>query len=221
MNNYGKYEQSTKETYERVAPEWKLKRGRSWKSVESFLKTHADAEKVLVDLGCGTGRDLISAEYYGFQHLMGIDYAANQLSQVPPHFETCQADLTRLPLASSYADVILCIAAFHHLLDPDTQQQALEEMERVLKKGGIILLSVWQPGETFLRQIREKGKLQWVDDSTGAVSFTSEDGKSYPRYYYFFKEDELQELLSTTSLILEETMEDSGNLYLILRKKET
>jgi len=56
--------------------------------------------------------------------------------EVHPHIV---ADITRLPLASSSIDHILCSAVLEHVRNP---QRAVEEMYRVLKRPGQIMVSV-------------------------------------------------------------------------------
>ncbi len=89
---------------------------------------------VLFDMGGGAPyQGYISAEDVGPR----TRYFCLDISpEAHPHVV---ADVTRLPLASSSVDHILCNAVLEHVRDP---QQAIEEMYRVLRRPGQIMVSV-------------------------------------------------------------------------------
>jgi ubiquinone/menaquinone biosynthesis C-methylase UbiE len=93
------------------------------------------------------------------------------------------------------------------LITPERREKALEEMVRILKPGGKILLSVWsktQPQKT--KRVFNYGNV--------LVPWKSREGgrnQSYFRYYYIFKLEELEELFKSAKLKIENYVWDYGN----------
>jgi SAM-dependent methyltransferase len=105
----------------------------------------ADVERVL-DFGCGCGRTLRwLMESYPATHFYGADVDADAV-------EWCARNLRNgvfvnsrpeppLPFQSGYFDVVYCFSVFTHL-DERMQDMWLIEIKRVLKPGGIVILTV-------------------------------------------------------------------------------
>lgn len=98
--------------------------------------------QTLLDVGCGTGwllnrlARVHPAEYHG------LDVSENMLAVAEekhiPGAVFVQGVADRLPYADNSFDVVTCIQSFHHYPDPD---RAMREVLRVLKPGGLYLLS--------------------------------------------------------------------------------
>jgi ubiquinone/menaquinone biosynthesis C-methylase UbiE len=94
----------------------------------------------LLDIGCGTGRYL---EQLGprFGHSIGIDVSERMLAiaaQRAPGRQLVRAAATNLPLPSASADLVLSTRMLSHVSDP---KSAIAEMTRVLRPGGVLILS--------------------------------------------------------------------------------
>lgn len=108
-----------------------LIREREWRDA---VRNMAHQPGVLFDMGGGTPyQGYISAEDVGPR----TRYFCLDISpEARPHVV---ADVTRLPLASSSVNYILCNAVLEHVRDP---QWVVEEMHRVLRRPGQVLVSV-------------------------------------------------------------------------------
>lgn len=106
-----------------------------------------DPQGKLVDLGCGSGRLLIQiAKKFKNVELMGID-VANEMVEIAKNevnkvsldklikFEVGSAE--NLPLSDNSIDYIVSTLSLHHWRDP---LKAFNEINRVLKKGGTLLI---------------------------------------------------------------------------------
>jgi 2-polyprenyl-3-methyl-5-hydroxy-6-metoxy-1,4-benzoquinol methylase len=100
-------------------------------AVRRFLDTLPRETRVL-DAGCGEG--VLVEEYAGRLDIVGIDanYSSSRVKQ---------ASLTALPCADASFDRALCLDVLEHLSYED-QPRALAELSRVLKAGGVLLVSV-------------------------------------------------------------------------------
>jgi SAM-dependent methyltransferase len=100
-----------------------------------------NAPAVILDVGCGDGAALATAARHNpGHHVAGIDWSADALRQAKTRgLTTIRGTIeTRLPIADSKADVVIMSELIEHLVDPDG---ALEEVRRVLRPGGALLLS--------------------------------------------------------------------------------
>lgn len=111
------------------------------KNVQKLYQKHMKNKECLI-LGCSNGKNIKK-----FQDLpnkiVGIDISDSILEakQKFPDSIFIKADAEKLPFDKNSFDVVLCEAILHHL-DLET---ALKEIKRVLKKGGILLIS-YEPG---------------------------------------------------------------------------
>jgi ubiquinone/menaquinone biosynthesis C-methylase UbiE len=96
----------------------------------------------MLDVGCGTGalaRRLASAGY----EVTGVDPSEGMLQVMrerSPEIRAVQASGTELPFDSDRFDVVLSVAAFHHIAEPGAVRATLGEMARVARPGGRILI---------------------------------------------------------------------------------
>ena len=101
--------------------------------------------KVLVDVGCGTGRWMQFALRAGAK-ATGVDLSFEMLQQASykpgMYGRLAVADLERLPLADSFADVALCTLTLGHCRNA---AGALNELLRVARPGGRVMISDFHP----------------------------------------------------------------------------
>lgn len=96
---------------------------------------------LVLDLGCGTGRDLASLGRPGTR-VVGVDIAMPMLTRARGlHSALVCGDLTRLPLGDGVADAVWCVAAWVHIGRRDLPR-ATAELARVLRPGGVAVVGV-------------------------------------------------------------------------------
>lgn len=95
----------------------------------------------VLDLACGTGRYARIAVEGRASCAFGVDNSADMLrrSEVKG---VAQSDMSTLPFPDNAFDVVLCGLAVGHLRDPGS---TLKEASRVLRRGGMLLLSDLHP----------------------------------------------------------------------------
>jgi ubiquinone/menaquinone biosynthesis C-methylase UbiE len=96
----------------------------------------------IVDVGCGDGMATsVAARHNHGHHFVGIDWSEGNLRRGQQFGLTLVrggVDAPGLPLRSGTVDVVIMSELIEHLVDTDT---AVEEVWRVLKPGGSLLLS--------------------------------------------------------------------------------
>ncbi len=101
-------------------------------------------EDEVLDIACGPGI-LTCALAQKVKHATGIDLTPAMLEQARKlqqeqrltNLKWIEGDVTLLPFAGASFSLVTCRYAFHHFRDP---RGALEEMKRVCRKGGRILV---------------------------------------------------------------------------------
>jgi len=114
----------------------------------------------IVELGCATGRQLRSLRNrFAGSRIVGLDISAAMLARARkqkgwwrPRFELLQTNLLQLPLAADSVDMVyanLTPSWSGHL------PEALCEMRRVLKPGGLALVSMLGPDTLSGSRLRD------------------------------------------------------------------
>ncbi|MEV5988551.1 class I SAM-dependent methyltransferase [Streptomyces sp. NPDC052051] len=105
--------------------------------------------RTAVDLGCGTGSDVIELARQGYRATgfdlspCAVEIATGRAAEQDVTAAFQVADVLALPLADGSVDLVVDRGCFHHLGDDDRARYAAE-VGRVLKPGG----------ELFLRGVR-------------------------------------------------------------------
>lgn len=118
----------------------------------------------------------------------------------------------------------MSIAVIHHFCSQERRVKAISEIVRVLRFNGKALIFVWAYEQqknkftTSRRKPTEKDSIvTWVVEK-----YKSETGQReiFERFYHFFSEGELEELISTLgdSVKIEKSGYDCGNWWAIITK---
>lgn len=126
--------------YDAIAPHFSSTRFAKWPKVSTFL-SNLPSGSVVLDAGCGNGK------YLGLNpncFFIGCDISSPliQICSDRGH-EVLVADAVNLPYRSGYGDAAISIAVLHHLSTEHRRKKAIDELVRVVKKGGHVLITVW------------------------------------------------------------------------------
>jgi ubiquinone/menaquinone biosynthesis C-methylase UbiE len=116
-------------------------------------------EHIVVDAGCGTGRHLPELLRRSAR-VIGVDHSSEMLAlareKIAPEergrLELIQADLRSLPLDDRVADRVLCLQTLQHLPTHEFRLALVRELLRVLKPGGVLVVSTYR----WLGHVRRK-----------------------------------------------------------------
>lgn len=99
----------------------------------------------LVEVGCGSGGNLLELMQLGFvaQHLQGIDLLPERVAQaralLPPALHLLAGDASQAPIGPASQDIVYVSTVFSSLLDPGFQHRMAQAMWGWLKPGGAVL----------------------------------------------------------------------------------
>lgn len=126
--------------YDAIAPHFSSTRFAKWPKVSAFLSSLSPGSLIL-DSGCGNGK------YLGLNpdcFFIGCDISAALINIcADKEQEVLVADAVNLPYRTGYGDAAISIAVLHHLSTESRRRKAVEELVRVVKKGGCVLITVW------------------------------------------------------------------------------
>jgi ubiquinone/menaquinone biosynthesis C-methylase UbiE len=185
----------TKEIYNKISDSWY--NIRHWTLFRKELKEVGErwSGGKLLNVGCAHGADFLPFDGDEF-YLYGTDISLELLKNAEEYadkfnlyFHLFASDMKDLPVKDEVFDYIICMASLHHLLKRGDRLKALDEMKRVLKTNGEILISVWNkwyPKFLFKDKIIEK---PW-----------NFKGKILRRKYYLYTYGELEKEIEESGL---------------------
>ncbi|MFF7640124.1 methyltransferase domain-containing protein [Streptomyces canus] len=190
---------STREFYDSLAPDYH----RIFADWDASIASQAAALGALLgrarhrilDCSCGIGTQAIGLALAGHQ-VVGSDLspvaatrAAAEATARGARLPTTAADMRRLPFVSSVFDVVVCADnSMAHLLTAQDVAASLADMRRVLREGGLLLLTLRDYDE--LRRTRPGAAPPQVSESSDGRVITfqlwhwHEDGERYDQEYF-------------------------------------
>ena len=104
-----------------------------------------------IDLGCGLGLQTAEMRRRGFA-VVGVEPSVGLLAQ-RRHGDApvVAGDALRLPVRDGSVDFVFVVGVLHHLPGRDAQVQALREVARVLRPGGLLLVHESNPRNPLFR----------------------------------------------------------------------
>ena len=201
-------QQSVIDVYNKIAHHFDVTRFNYWSWVTDFVLS-LNPNSDILDIGCGNGRNMTYKEH----NFKGID-SSEEFVRIckSKNLDVVEGDMCNLPFDDKQFDAILSIASFHHLFTHERRNIAVREMERILKPGGLILLSVWSINQP------EKTRRKFHNYGDTLVSW-NKDGEVYQRYYYIFEIEEIKQYFIENNLTIVKHFWDYGNEIFILKKK--
>lgn len=200
----------SKDVYNKIAHHFDDTRYRMWPCVKNFMDTIPDG-KTVVDLGCGNGKNMINHTKLNF---IGIDNCEEFIKIVNNKFaeriknneiKSMIGDLRKIPLDDNIADYLICIAAFHHLYNDEDRYKSLDEIQRVMKDNGELLITLWAMEQP------ESKKTRFTNRDSIVPWHNRVDGKIYNRYYRIWYEDDFDYYIKDTKLNIIKKYNDNGN----------
>lgn len=196
-----------KNVYDNIATQFSNTRYRPWTCVELFLN-EIKPKSIIGDIGCGNGKNMI---YRKDCINLGCDFSQNLVKIcIDKGLNVITGDILDIPYKNNLFDYTICIAVIHHLSTEFKRKKAIKELIRVTKPGGKILILVWaleQPNDSKRKFVKQDNIVTWKDKNKNIIG---------NRYYYVFRENELESLLDDEYSI--HSFYEKGNWGIIINK---
>ena len=171
------------EFYEKNYEEFSKTRYSIWDSVKKFSENFK-SDSLVLDAGCGNGKNM---NYLKDKcEIIGIDSCKNFVTLCKERqLNVLESNILNLPFEDNTFDYIISIAVIHHLKTESERYKAIDEMLRVLKPNGKMLVTIW----AYESDKFSENKNFKIGDNI--VKFNNNN-----RYYYIFNKEKLIKFLS-------------------------
>jgi len=240
--------------YENIAHDYDLKRKKPWKALEDFISYLKEKgyyfNGINLDLGCANGRHFKLFKS-STNKVIGIDNSIDflriaclnlrDLSQYgrkeSNNIQPILGDVRNLPLRPDVIQNMFSIATIHHIQSKSTRKKAIDQMFKLTKENGLILLTVWRRWqkkyrkEFFFEKIKhlfnplyKKKQKQLGFDEFGdkIIPWTvSSTNLTHERYYHFFSKNEIKRLMNKYKIRELEIMggpTDKDNFFILAQR---
>ncbi len=220
----------TREDYNLIADDFSTTRQNIWQETRFLFDNYLIPGDKVLDLGCGNAR------YYPLFKEKSVEYigvdSSKDLIEISkdmyPEADFRVEDALNLSFSDNYFNDIYSIAVLHHIPSKELRLKFLNESKRVLKSGGLLILTVWRFHQIkewllllkyTLLKIIGKSKLDWKD-------FFEPWGKKSERYYHWFSKKELEELIKEAGFeikksgIVKNRKRNRQNIFIVAKKME-
>ena len=193
-----------KDVYNSIAEHFSHTRYKPWPKVEEFLKS-LSMGSIVGDFGCGNGKYIFCVSHLNFvgldisQSFADICVNKNSATQV------MVADSSSVPIRSGSLDHAISIAVIHHFSSCERRKSAINELVRIVRPEGRVLIYVWafeqQDGrfesqDVFVPWNNQKKFEKTENEGLGGKEVNLEKNTViYKRYYHVFVKGEIEELL--------------------------
>tara|TARA_B100000700_G_C14868928_1_gene772452 strand:- start:327 stop:950 length:624 start_codon:yes stop_codon:yes gene_type:complete len=177
-------ERYVKNVYNTISNKFSATRGYLWGGVEKFINS-LEEESLILDAGCGNGKNMFRDDC----HFIGIDNSIKMIEIVNSRSKIGMiGDVRKIPFKNDTFDAALSVAVIHHLYEDSDRIKAVNELVRVVKKGGKIFIQVWE------NMKNKSSKFEQIEKNDYLVKWDNRDGNIYKRYYHLFDRDEFIKL---------------------------
>lgn len=182
--------------------------------IPKLAKTFLKKAKIL-DLGCGSGRNLIYLEKQGFQ-MYGLDNAEQGIKIIKQKTKNAklitQSFFKKLPYQDNFFNVIISIQALQHGTELEIKK-TIKEIHRTLKPNGLIFIT--------LCGRYSKGKVRYCLVKTAKKiapnTYKPTIGKEKDLIHFIYNKDLIQKHFKHFKII--EFWKDDKDYYCFLSQK--
>lgn len=219
--------------YDLICEKFSQTRSRFWKDLE-FIKKFAPRNSTILDFGCGNGRLIELFKHKNIKYV-GVDVSEGLINLAKKNaaglresrnaqFLKIESDFKKLPFPSELFDAIYSIAVFHHLPSQKVRMQTMEELYRLLKKDGFIIITAWNLWQSRYQKnifINWKDRLlrrSDLDINDCYITFTDNEGNIFNRFHHAFTKHSLKKLLKKAGFEIVICKKINGNIVAVGKK---
>jgi len=201
--------------YDEMAGKFSETRKFFWRDLE-FIADYIKNDDKILDYGCGNGRllEILNDKEINYT---GVDISGELIKLAKRKYKGKNIKFQKissqssLPFPDNYFNVFISIAVFHHFPQKYAEVMA-EELFRVIKTGGKVIVTVWN-----LEQ--EKYKKYFLKSQEGYIPFKDNYGNVFNRYHCLYTKKGLEELFLKAGFKIEKSEVVRGKNIILIGKK--
>ncbi|MEK7511584.1 MAG: class I SAM-dependent methyltransferase [Patescibacteria group bacterium] len=199
------FNELNRESYNKIAKQFSFSRAYVWPDVLVFSELIKDGDKLL-DLGCGNGR-LIGLLKDKAVDYLGVDFSQELIvcaKKSFPEKSFLMRDALNLDFPEKSFDVVMCVSVLNHL-PKNKHVQFVENIKKVLKPGGYLLMSNWNLWNILSKKSVWKKRHRSIETSKhrsiildwkNVLTKWKSGENEAELYYYAFTRNEIKRLLA-------------------------
>ncbi|MFD1361964.1 class I SAM-dependent methyltransferase [Lentibacillus salinarum] len=151
MPDHFDWHQEAQWQWDNRAESWSARSMDMWdsgsrKAIVPFIQSHLKQGSSILDIGCGDGYGSYKLHRSGY-HVTGMDISGEMIrlaSEKPEQagISFLKGDITSLPFDANSLDSIMAINVMEWTESPE---KAIQELDRVVKKGGLLFAGILGP----------------------------------------------------------------------------
>jgi|ERR1044072_475550 SAM-dependent methyltransferase len=160
-----------------------------------FISRNLPEERAeIIDVGCGSG---LYVQYFQRNHeIIGVDLSLDTLCSSEHKGRYIAADVLRLPIKANSFDVVILTGHVLGYLPGTAREDALNEVTRVLRHGGRLIVGVW-------------AGTQVID--VGEDLILVKDPENVERRLHFFSKEEIESMFNEYTIVDSLFLSRNGN----------
>ncbi|MBU0979112.1 MAG: methyltransferase domain-containing protein [Patescibacteria group bacterium] len=171
-----------------------------------LFSSHVTQDARILDLGCGYGRVLGELSENGYQNIAGVDFSREMIERGKKLYPDVNLQVQKgkeIPFVDDHFDAVIILAVLTSVISDNEQVAFIEEVERVLKPGGVVYINDYLINEDDQSQARyektrEKYGVYGVFDLPEGATFRHHNLDWIKKLLSHFKEISFQEQSFTT-----------------------
>lgn len=202
---------SIQKAYDKVVTPFVASRARDWSEFQKITSLCSSTDRIL-DIGCAHGRLLpvLIKEGIKEDNYTGIDLSEKLIEEAKKTFPGARFDVgnaCRLPYQNEAFDITISSAVLHHIPSDRLRISAVQEMLRVTKSGGTVVILVWNA--FYFKHL-------WPHILRSLIP--KKGGDMFDMYLPFFGKDTIRYVHAFTQHSLRKLLKKSGVKYFSLEK---
>jgi ubiquinone/menaquinone biosynthesis C-methylase UbiE len=198
-------------TYNTIADHFSETRSYVWPNIKKYID-NIEIGSNIADIGCGNGKNMYREDC----NMIGVDFCEKFV-------EICKnknknvivGNCVNIPLKSNTYDYTLCIAVLHHLSDNLRRIQCLDELIRITKIKGKLLVQVWDYEGNTHRSPNKDAMIKWNLQKKYA---DTKQNIEINRFYHLFSENELIDMVKDKNVKILNYYNSHNNWVIELEK---
>lgn len=178
-----------KDVYNCISRRFSSTRHTVWLNVKQFLDTIPEGSHIF-DSGCGNGRHMICRKDCKFT---GVDFSDNLVKICKDkQLNVIVSDVRCTPFNDNSFDCSISIAVIHHIENRGERIKAINELLRVTKSKGQIMIQTW------LINAKDKKEIIDLGNNNFYILWKGDKNEPLKRFYHLYIEGELEQEINDT-----------------------